>query len=101
MHEVTFVVFLGIFNGEYIVAVYDNAGISNLTSHSCIERCFLYKNSPLVTFHQGICDLSFCGKNSNRRFKGKVIVSNKLCGNRSINLVIYSGVSSHIVGYLT
>ena len=30
-----------------------------------------------------------------------MIVSNKLCGNRSINLVIYSSVSSHIVGYLT
>ena len=91
----------GIFYDEFAICSLDHTGISNLTSHSCIERCFLYENSTLLSFHQGIYDLSFCGKNSNRRFKGKVIVSNKLCGNRSIDLVIYSSVSSHIIGYLT
>lgn len=91
----------GIFYNKFTICSLDHTGISNLTTHSCIERCFLYENSTLLTFHQGIYDLSLCGKNSNRRFKGKVIISNKLCGNRSIDLVIYSSVSSHIVGYLT
>ena len=91
----------GIFHNESAVCSLDHTGISNLSAHGSVERCFLYENGAFLAFHQGIHDLILCCENSNRGLKGKVVISNKLCGYRGVDLVIYSCVSTHIVGYLT
>ena len=41
------------------------AGIALLTTHSCIERCFLYENGAFLAFHQGIHDLILCSQCGN------------------------------------
>ena len=93
--------FDGILYYEFTVCSLDHTGISDLTTHCCIEWSLLYEDCSLLAFHQRVYDLSLCCKNSYFGIKCKIVISYKFCCNVNIDIIIYSCVSTHIVSYFT
>ena len=77
MHEVTFVVFLGIFNGEYIVAVYNDAGITDLTTGFAVEGGLVENQSCTLTFFNAVCDVAVTDNCQNGSFLSQSLITGK------------------------
>ena len=91
----------GILYHKSAICSLDHTTVTFLTTHGSVERCFFYKYSTFLTFHQRSCNFFLCRKNCDLWIVCEMIVAYKFCSYIDIDLIIYSGVSSHIVGYLT
>ncbi len=76
MHEVTFVVFLGILNGD-IAAVDNHAGISNLTTGFAVEGGLVENQSCTLTFFNAVCDVAVTDNCQNGSFLSQSLIAGK------------------------
>ena len=101
MTEFTTTKFDGIFYYKFTVCCFNYTAITFLSTHGSVEWCLFYKYSTFLTFHQRSYDFFFSCENCNLGIISKMIISLEFSGYVNIDLIIYSGVSSHIVGYFT
>ena len=89
----------GILYLELTVLCIDHTCVTFLSTHGSIKWCLRSKYCSLLTFYQRICQFSFRSKHCDLRLILQSSVSGKFCSDRYIDLIVNSGICSHVVGH--